>query len=68
MAQLNLSLNHPRPSLTFRLFSTTFISWQYLSYQSPTPRPRRGSWKQVCRGLLCRAKYGGGPVSPRPLR
>jgi len=33
-------------------------------YQSPTRRPRSGRWKQVNGGLLCRAKYGGGPVPP----
>jgi len=32
--------------------------------QNPTPRARCGSWKQVSRVLLCRAKYGGGLVPP----
>ena len=29
-----------------------------------TPRPRRGSWEQVSRELLCGVKYGGGLVPP----
>ena len=33
-------------------------------YQSPTLRPRRGSWEEVSRGLLCRVTYGGGLVLP----
>ena len=35
-----------------------------IGYQSPTPRPRRGSSKRVNRGLRCRAKCGGGLVLP----
>ena len=41
-----------------------FTVYFLVGFQGPTPRPRRGGWKQVSRGLLCRAKYGGGLLPP----
>ena len=59
VSSIVLVLQHGRRADTL-LVVAVFVA----GYQSPTPRPRRGSWEEVSRGLLCRVKYGGGLDPP----